>query len=764
MLNAFRRFREGQPELEAESAAIEDVLQHLSRGMRLHKVRSVSKSYRRRYQLNLDNLHLVYRNSRKPFFCAQKPFVDIFEVEEVRKGWKTDVFNGVERKFRRGRKHYLFFGGADMTEDRCFSLILSPKHETLDLVARNPNDCDLWVRGLSHLVANCKNTRRDQEHERWLRDQFQKADVNKSGSLNFQECQGLLKQLNITMDKRHCRTLFNAANYKQHKVDGEDVLDREEFVTFYHSLLSRPDLDAIFKTYAGHTMNVMGPEQLHRFLTHEQKMDVSFADCKKLIEKYETDKEHPAGYLGIAGFREMILSDDHDIFDSKHQNVCQDMNQPLNHYYIASSHNTYLVQGQLVGSSSVEGYIRALKKGCRCLELDVWDGPDDEPIVYHGYTLTTRILFRDVLESVKLYAFEDSEYPVILSLENHCSLEQQKVMGQNLVEILGPLLYRKPIEDTETAMPPPSALKNKVLIKGKKLNKDLSLDQDEDSEDEGSTAKDNKVTQKTFLAKELSDCVNYCKATHFKSFEEAEKWRFNEMASFSEVKAAKLSSTPEGARSFIRHNSKHLSRIYPKGTRTDSSNYDPVKYWNVGCQIVALNYQSWDQKMFLNEAKFSMNGRCGYVLMPEFLRKGSFNFDRPDPSLKRMLVLRIISGQQLPKPHESTDGEIVDPYVVVKICGHPLDNQKVKTRFVRNNGFNPTWEEKFELPVHVPQLAILVFTVKDESRTGKNMKLAKYALPLEAAREGYRHVRLCNNSFVSLVPASIFVHVSFQKP
>ncbi|XP_075527977.1 1-phosphatidylinositol 4,5-bisphosphate phosphodiesterase delta-1-like isoform X1 [Dermacentor variabilis] len=750
------------PTLNAESAAIEDVLQCLSRGMRLYKVRSAKKTYRRCYQLLLESMHLVYRNSRKPSFFARKPYVDIFEVEEVRKGWKTDVFNDVERKYRRGaRSRYLPFGGADMSEDRCFSLILSPKHETLDLVARTPNECDLWVRGLRHLVANCKNTRRDQEYVRWLRDQFQKADVNKSGALNFQECQGLLRQLNITMDKRHCRALFNAANFKKHKVSGEDVLDRDEFISFYHSLLSRPDIDAIFKTYAGHSMNVMGPDQLQKFLTQEQKINVSLADCKRIIENYEVDKHKPQGYLGISGFREMLLSEEHDIFDTKHRKVCQDMNQPLNHYYIASSHNTYLVQGQLVGSSSVEGYIRALKKGCRCLELDVWDGPDNDPIVYHGYTLTTKILFRDVLESVKQYAFKESQYPVILSLENHCTLEQQKVMAKHLVEMLGPLLHKKQIDERETTMPPPSALLNKILIKGKKLNKDLSLDQDEDSEDESTAAK---LNHKSVLAEELSDCVNYCKATHFKSFEEAEKWHFNEMASFSEVKASKISSTPEGAQSLIRHNSKHLSRIYPKGTRTDSSNYDPVKFWNVGCQIVALNYQSWDQKMFLNEAKFSLNGHCGYVLMPEFLRKGNFRMDSPDPSLKKTLVLRILSGQQLPKPLETTDGEIVDPYVVVKVFGHPSDNQKVKTRFVRNNGFNPTWEEKFELPLHVPELAILVFTVKDESRTGKNMKLAKFAIPLDAVREGYRHVRLCNNAFISLVPASIFVHVSFRKP
>jgi phosphatidylinositol phospholipase C delta len=55
---------------------------------------------------------------------------------------------------------------------------------------------------------------------------------------------------------------------------------------------------------------------------------------------------------------------------------------------------------------------------------------------------------------------------------------------------------------------------------------------------------------------------------------------------------------------------------------------------------------------------------------------------RPSVQLK----LTIISGQHIPKANQNLEGEVVDPYVVVKIVGHPEDAQKLKTDVVRNNG------------------------------------------------------------------------------
>jgi hypothetical protein len=55
------------------------------------------------------------------------------------------------------------------------------------------------------------------------------------------------------------------------------------------------------------------------------------------------------------------------------------------------------------------------------------------------------------------------------------------------------------------------------------------------------------------------------------------------ISSFSETKAKEMiDQSPDG---FIEHTRHQLLRIYPKGTRTGSSNYEPLTYWNVGCQL-----------------------------------------------------------------------------------------------------------------------------------------------------------------------------------
>lgn len=62
-----------------------------------------------------------------------------------------------------------------------------------------------------------------------------------------------------------------------------------------------------------------------------------------------------------------------------------------------------------------------------------------------------------------------------------------------------------------------------------------------------------------------------------------------------------------------------MSRVFPSGSRLFSSNYNPMGAWNIGCQMVALNYQAQGPPMIINKGRFTQNGNSGYVLKPNTL-------------------------------------------------------------------------------------------------------------------------------------------------
>lgn len=92
------------------------------------------------------------------------------------------------------------------------------------------------------------------------------------------------------------------------------------------------------------------------------------------------------------------------LFDPSKACEYQDMTKPLSLYYMASSHNTYLEGDQLTSFSSVNRYVNDLLSGCRCVELDCWDGDNGVPIICHGHTITGKILFKGAAAAAVLFA------------------------------------------------------------------------------------------------------------------------------------------------------------------------------------------------------------------------------------------------------------------------------------------------------------------------------------------------------------------------
>ncbi|XP_042185252.1 1-phosphatidylinositol 4,5-bisphosphate phosphodiesterase beta-3-like, partial [Oncorhynchus tshawytscha] len=535
--------------------------------------------------------------------------------------------------------------------------------------------------------------------------------------------------------------------------------------------------------------------------------------------------------ISLMGFSRYLGGEENSMVPPERLDIIDDMNQPLSHYFINSSHNTYLTVGQLTGLSSVEMYRQVLLTGCRCIELDCWKGrpQDEEPYITHGFTMTTEIPFKEVIEAIAESAFKASPYPLILSFENHVdSAKQQAKMAEYCQSIFGDALLIDPLEKypliPAQPLPSPQELLGKILIKNKKkhhhrastrgslrrrtgetdslgqasplndchfsdsdggqllsngeerladrlvkdgdprksIGGEGESDEEEEEEPVAELKKPNSdegtASSEVNATEEMSTLVNYIEPVKFKSFEVANKRnKYFEMSSFVETKGMDtLKSAPI---EFVEYNKKQLSRIYPKGTRVDSSNYMPQLFWNVGCQMVALNFQTLDLPMQLNMGVFEYNGHSGYLLKPEFMRRTDKHFDPfteniVDGIVANTVKIRVISGQFL------TDKK-VGVYVEVDMFGLPADTKrKYRTRTSNGNSLDPVWDDETFVfnKVVLPTLASLRIAVFEEN--GKF--LGHRICPVSTIRPGYHYISLKNEMNQPLMLPSLLVYTEAQ--
>ena len=102
----------------------------------------------------------------------------------------------------------------------------------------------------------------------------------------------------------------------------------------------------------------------------------------------------------------------------------------------------------------------------RKLLVDIYDG-DNEPMVFHGKTLTSKVPVREVCEAIAKYAFVTSPYPIIISAEIRCSVPQQDILAKIMHKVFGEALVSTSTEGNPTIdkLPSPEDLKGKVLVK-----------------------------------------------------------------------------------------------------------------------------------------------------------------------------------------------------------------------------------------------------------------------------------------------------------
>uniref|UniRef100_A0A9R1SF29 1-phosphatidylinositol 4,5-bisphosphate phosphodiesterase gamma n=2 Tax=Cyprinus carpio TaxID=7962 RepID=A0A9R1SF29_CYPCA len=1082
--------------------------------------------------------------------------LDLFEIREVRAGKNSKDFD----RFKDSKDKYI-------DPNTCFTIFYGSQFvlNTLSLAADSVEDAENWLTGLELLRQETLVAYTPEIIESWLRKQMYSVDQTKKNSITLKELKSLLPQMNF-------------------KVPGGRFLKDRIAI-----------LDEFKKESCAFIMGTSDqPIQLcdfQRFLLFHQRE--SWANNTNQVRELmtifidDTMRKTNDPAFTVEEFLSFLFSKENSIWDEKFSEICPlDMNNPLSHYWINSSHNTYLTGDQLRSESSTEAYVRCLRLGCRCVELDCWNGPD-EPIIYHGWTRTSKIKFKDVVKAINDHAFATSEFPVVLSIEEHCDVKQQKMMAQVFKDVFQDKLLTDPLEPEAEQLPSPTQLKGKIIIKHKKLNIDETFSkkdlrkgdkqgelfiwdpidekwykhycvienktlyyaeeselQEEDSPQGGTdlhqsepwfhgrmsegrqTAErllqeycaDSGGVDGTFLVRESDTYVNDCTLSFWRSgrvqhcrirscldgghtvyfltenlhfpnvyaliqyyrenplrcqdfnlrltelvprpdqhiregwfysnlsrgeaedylmriprdgaflirqrensdsyaitfrcegmvkhcrihkegsmyvlgtsseFEsllelvdyfrkkplyrkiklrypvtpelverfssitisaslydskqyveaneiepslphstvkalyeyramrqdeltfqkgalihnvtkEANGWwkgdyggklqhyfpsnyveeidsteldvlfqgdeenplgdlckgivdiskctvakhgkpvvvtlqdkenkdmpfdlatetteelyewyqvtwditqregnkefevcltrsvYLDEVASemsevvvycqprskdkdrfdnytYKEVRSFVENKIPSRNKStqFMLYNRKALSRVYPKGQRVDSSNYDPYPLWMCGCHMVALNFQTADKYMQLNSALFSLNGGTGYVLQPELMRSDSYDPHQEKKNVRFTITIRVIGARHLPKPGRS----IASPFVEIELCGQTEDN-KFKTT-VNDNGLNPIWlapnsqpSEIFTFSVYEPDLTFLRFVVFEEDMFSDPNFLAQATFPVKGVRSGYRSVPLKNGFSENLELASLLVYVDIQQ-
>ncbi|KAL1977739.1 hypothetical protein VTN31DRAFT_598 [Thermomyces dupontii] len=595
--------------------------------------------------------------------------------------------------------------------------------KTLHLITPDDYTQELWTTTLEHvsryrigLMAGLAGSNQSEAVLRahWQREISRRypqgVRPGEVESLDLATVESVCHSLHINCSKHMLRAQFAKAD-----VGNKGVLTFAEFKDFIARLKDRKDIKRIYRGLASDAKEGLTLSEFLDFLRDVQKEDVEnkrelwTSVFERFVRRARTRAQGTVPdasdtssepRMSCEAFSAYLHSETNGIYASRKPESRFD--RPLNEYFISSSHNTYLLGRQVAGASSTEAYITALQQGCRCVEIDCWDGADGRPIVSHGRTMTTSVLFADCITVIQRYAFVTTDLPLILSLEVHCSPEQQLAMVKIMKETFGEQLVTEPLLTNCGILPSPEELKHRILVKvktcddpqpplgfgtaasrfggdgtmasfhgrkrsmsspfirstgsetstagpslsspptvggpgvdagsstwgpGRRSATTTSLSsatEDSDSALATSAKRERKRRQRSKITKPLSDLGVYTRGYKWNSFSAPESRLFNHVFSFAERSYESITRDSEQRQLMEAHNKRFLTRVYPSGFRLRSSNFDPIAFWRGGVQMVALNWQTYDTGMQVNQAMFAAGtDRTGFVLKPESMRRPS---------------------------------------------------------------------------------------------------------------------------------------------
>ncbi|GMH12714.1 hypothetical protein Nepgr_014555 [Nepenthes gracilis] len=516
----------------------------------------------------------------------------------------------------------------------------------------------------------------------------------------------------------------------------------------------------------------MTAEQLRRFLVEVQgESTASVAEAEKIVKEVLLRRRHRVGKF----IRNSLTLDDFfyflfsiDLNPPVNSQVHQDMAAPLADYFIYSCHNSYLTGNQLSSNCSDIPIQKALQQGVRVIELDLWPNSTKDNIhVLHGIRC---------LESIKEHAFSASPYPVILTLEDHLTPLLQEKAAQMITQTFGEMLWY-PESECVKEFPSPEDLKYKVIVSTKppkeyleaegSAAKGSSSEKEKDS-DEGDDHKSSQQDDERKIDSEgneqnqlvYEDEMQHTKSVAYKrliaipsvprrkKMEESLKVDPDNVGRLSLSEQAVEKAANSHGTDLVRFTQKNILRIFPKTTRFDSSNYNPLPGWRHGAQMVAFNMQGYGGPLWLMQGMFRANGGCGYVRKPDFLMHLSPDGQVFHPKLKlpvkMSLKVKVYMGDGWNLDFKRTHFDLYSPldfYTKVGIAGVAADETMKNTR-TKKDEWAPVWEEEFTFPLTVPELALLRVEVYEHDAAESDDFAGQTCLAVSELRQGIHAVPL----------------------
>lgn len=252
---------------------------------------------------------------------------------------------------------------------------VASKFRALHVVAKNLEDLECFHNGIISMVDSRRNLMKsiaNPEDDMFANIHWQTSvSTEKSAEavevLTFEDVKELCSKFNIYCSDSYLKTIFKKADK-----NSNGLLNFTEFQCFVKLLKRRGEISRIWYNITNGKEHLTFEEFLS-FIRVVQHDDITLDAAAEEFNKFRFNEN----YMNLEGFQKYLTSQPHL------KNAQMNYSLPLNRYFISSSHNTYLQGKQLGETPTVETYVQVLQQGCRCIEIDVWDG-DEGPVVCHG--------------------------------------------------------------------------------------------------------------------------------------------------------------------------------------------------------------------------------------------------------------------------------------------------------------------------------------------------------------------------------------------